>query len=155
MYTIYTYIGINSAQYLQFLFSQLATQSSEFFLFRSSDMVNSIIERASETQVEPVEWEKPMLESLDDDPVYSHQEQRKIIQRIDFRLIVMLGFLHCVCLIDRGNLGTAAIAGMEKELRLIGTQYVSFSSYYKTFLSVSSSDSLNRVPLRLHFSHRI
>jgi hypothetical protein len=78
----------------------------------------------SESQVEPVESQKPILESLDDDPVYTHLEQRKIIRRIDFRLILMLGFLHCVCLIDRGNLGTAAIAGMEKELKLVGTQYV-------------------------------
>ncbi|CAI7654205.1 unnamed protein product [Penicillium manginii] len=77
----------------------------------------------SESQVEPVESQKPILESLDDDPVYTHLEQRKIIRRIDFRLILMLGFLHCVCLIDRGNLGTAAIAGMEKELKLVGTQY--------------------------------
>lgn len=75
-------------------------------------------------QVEPVESHKPMLESLDDDPVYSYREQRKIIRRIDARLIVMLGFLHTVSLIDRGNLGTASVAGMEKELRLRGAQYV-------------------------------
>lgn len=78
----------------------------------------------SEAHVEPVESHKQMFNSIDDDPVYSYREQRKIIRRIDARLIVMLGFLHTVSLIDRGNLGTASVAGMEKELRLKGTQYV-------------------------------
>lgn len=80
--------------------------------------------KVSEAHVEPVESHKQMLASIDDDPVYSYREQRKIIRRIDARLIVMLGFLHTVSLIDRGNLGTASVAGMEKELRLKGTQYV-------------------------------
>jgi hypothetical protein len=81
--------------------------------------------KASEAQVEPVESHKQMLNNIDNDPVYSYREQRKIIRRIDVRLIVMLGFLHTVSLIDRGNLGTASVAGMDKELRLKGTQYVS------------------------------
>ncbi|KAJ5370289.1 MFS general substrate transporter [Penicillium cataractarum] len=79
--------------------------------------------KVSEAHVEPVESHKQMLNSIDNDPVYSYREQRKIIRRIDARLIVMLGFLHTVSLIDRGNLGTASVAGMDKELRLKGTQY--------------------------------
>ncbi|KAI9926085.1 hypothetical protein MW887_004546 [Aspergillus wentii] len=54
---------------------------------------------------------------------YTPQQQRRIIRRIDSRLIVMLGFLHTVALIDRGNLGTASVAGMMDELHLVGTQY--------------------------------
>ncbi|KAJ5740845.1 MFS general substrate transporter [Penicillium malachiteum] len=73
--------------------------------------------------VEPVESRKPTLEHIDDDPVYSYKDQRKIIRRVDIRLILMLGFMHCVCLIDRGNLGSAAVAGMKKELDLIGNRY--------------------------------
>ncbi|KAJ5689711.1 MFS general substrate transporter [Penicillium macrosclerotiorum] len=79
--------------------------------------------KASEAQVEPVESQKPIMDTLDKDPVYSHREQRKIIHHIDARLVLMLGFLHTVSLIDRGNLGTAAVAGMEEELHLHGTQY--------------------------------
>ncbi|KAJ5641218.1 MFS general substrate transporter [Penicillium lividum] len=75
------------------------------------------------TRLESVESQKPIVEGLDDDPVYSYSEQRKIIHRVDSRLVLMLGFLHTVSLIDRGNLGTAAVAGMEKELHLHGTQY--------------------------------
>ena len=79
----------------------------------------------SEERVEPVESQKPIIRDLDDDPVYTYKEQRRIIRRVDLRLILMLGFLHCVCLIDRGNLGSAEVAGMEKELDLIGNRYVS------------------------------
>jgi hypothetical protein len=55
---------------------------------------------------------------------FSPLEQRKIVHRVDRRLIVMLGFLHMVSLIDRGNLGTAAVAGMTSELHLVGARYV-------------------------------
>ncbi|KAJ5226890.1 MFS general substrate transporter [Penicillium citrinum] len=86
-------------------------------------MASADIKIASEAQVEPFESPKSIQPSIDDDPIYPLQEQRGIIRKIDLRLILMLGFLHCVCLIDRGNLGTAAVAGMEQELRLVGTQY--------------------------------
>lgn len=65
--------------------------------------------------------------SRTDDTELTPQEQRRVIRRVDARLIVMLGFLHTVSLIDRGNLSTAAVAGMEKELHLQGNQYVRLS----------------------------
>lgn len=72
---------------------------------------------------------------------YSHKEQRRIIHKVDRRLITALGLLLCVSLVDRANLGNAMISGycfapiwgffhangisMEKELRLeIGSRYV-------------------------------
>ncbi|GLA96323.1 hypothetical protein AtubIFM57143_003788 [Aspergillus tubingensis] len=61
--------------------------------------------------------------SRTDDTELTPQEQRRVIRRVDARLIVMLGFLHTVSLLDRGNLSTAAVAGMEKELHLQGNQY--------------------------------
>ncbi|KAL8687495.1 MAG: hypothetical protein Q9218_006351, partial [Villophora microphyllina] len=54
----------------------------------------------------------------DDDPIYSYREQKKIIHRVDRRLVVMCGLLYCFSLIDRGNLGNASIAGMTKDLHL-------------------------------------
>jgi hypothetical protein len=38
-------------------------------------------------------------------------EQRKIIGRIDRRLVLTLGILYCTSLTDRTNLSSAAIAG--------------------------------------------
>ncbi|GAB7366698.1 hypothetical protein MBLNU230_g0656t1 [Neophaeotheca triangularis] len=63
-------------------------------------------------------------EALDDDPVYSYAEQRKIIHRIDRRLIVISGIIYMNSLMDRSNLPNAAIAGMTDDLRTnIGARY--------------------------------
>ena len=64
-------------------------------------------------------------ESLDSDPVYSIQEQRKIIHRVDRRLIATCGIMYCISLMDRTNLSAAAIAGMTVELKMnVGFRYV-------------------------------
>ncbi|KAL8992252.1 MAG: hypothetical protein Q9169_007246 [Polycauliona sp. 2 TL-2023] len=66
---------------------------------------------------------------MDDDPVYSYEEQRAIIRRIDRRLVVTLGFIYCMSQIDRGNLGNASIAGMTEDLALdVGYRYVGIVS---------------------------
>ena len=61
---------------------------------------------------------------LDDDPVYSYQEQRAIIRRIDRRLVVTLGLIYCVSQIDRGNLGNASIAGSAQSRNPNGGAYL-------------------------------
>lgn len=55
----------------------------------------------------------------------SHSEYRKLVHRIDVRLIPAMGLMHCISLMDRSNVGAAMIAGMAQELRLtVGTRYV-------------------------------
>ncbi|KAK3081681.1 hypothetical protein LTS18_003938 [Coniosporium uncinatum] len=49
---------------------------------------------------------------------YTPEEQRKIIHRIDRRLVTTVGLMYCISLMDRTNLSAAAIAGMTVELRL-------------------------------------
>ncbi|KAL3440625.1 phthalate transporter [Aspergillus insuetus] len=78
--------------------------------------------RPSNTPVNGPDSQKVDSERLDDISL-TPKEQHNIIWRVDRRLIVMLGLLHTVALIDRGNIGTAAVAGMKKELHLVGTQY--------------------------------
>lgn len=66
--------------------------------------------------------------STGSDPIHDEftpEEQKRIIQRIDRRLVITLGVLYCVSLMDRTNLGAAVIAGMGTELLLIGERYVS------------------------------
>ncbi|KAL2386216.1 hypothetical protein RJZ90_000839 [Blastomyces dermatitidis] len=61
---------------------------------------------------------------IDVDDVYSYAEQRKIIHRVDRRLVSICGLGYCISLMDRTNLSVAAIAGMTKELELhIGFRY--------------------------------
>ncbi|KAK4994195.1 hypothetical protein LTR66_005731, partial [Elasticomyces elasticus] len=55
---------------------------------------------------------------------FSPAEQKKIIHRIDRRLVPTVGLMYCVSLMDRTNLSAAAIAGMTKELKLnVGFRY--------------------------------
>ena len=42
---------------------------------------------------------------------FTAEEKKKIIRRIDIRLVITLGVLYCVSLMDRGNLSAAVIAG--------------------------------------------
>jgi hypothetical protein len=64
-------------------------------------------------------------EALDDDPVYSYAEQRKIVHRLDRRLITIAGVIYMNSLMDRSNLPNAAIAGMNRDLEMeTGFRYV-------------------------------
>ena len=69
---------------------------------------------------------------------FTEAEQKRIVQRIDRRLVTTLGVLYCASLMDRTNLGSAAIAGsvlsfapdmqltmsrMVVDLKLIGPRY--------------------------------
>lgn len=82
-----------------------------------------------------------LYSDISNDEVYSPQEQRRIIHRVDRRLVTTCGFMYCISLMDRTNLPNAAIAGydrifpmdrilsdcsrMTKQLRLdIGFRYV-------------------------------
>merc|ERR1712230_170535 len=78
---------------------------------------------------DPVELEQaPTSKSVDSghndiDPEFSPDEERRIVRRIDRRLIVTCGLMYCISLMDRTNLSNAAIAGMVVELNLIGFRY--------------------------------
>ena len=47
---------------------------------------------------------------------FTPAEQRKIIHRIDRRLVLTVGILYCISLMDRTNLSSAAIAGFVERL---------------------------------------
>ncbi|KAF2713991.1 MFS general substrate transporter [Pleomassaria siparia CBS 279.74] len=49
---------------------------------------------------------------------FTPAETKKLISRIDRRLVLSVGVLYCISLMDRTNLSAAAIAGMIKELKL-------------------------------------
>lgn len=79
----------------------------------------------------------PMTENIEDaskrqspggnDCELTSDEKRKIIRKIDCRLVIMLGAMYCVSLIDRTNLSNAAIAGMTSDLNLNeGFRYVCY-----------------------------
>jgi len=53
-------------------------------------------------------------ESIAVDPriaAFTPEEQKAILFKVDRRLVLTLGFLYMISLVDRTNLGAAAIAG--------------------------------------------
>ncbi|CAI7577131.1 uncharacterized protein N7487_004020 [Penicillium crustosum] len=74
-------------------------------------------------RIEDIAGKSPVSYDEDDDE-FTPQEQKKIIRRIDLRLVTMTGLAYCISLMDRTNLSMAAVAGLKKELRLdIGERY--------------------------------
>lgn len=61
---------------------------------------------------------------------FTPQEQRKIIRRIDRRLVITVGVMYCISLMDRTNMSAANIAGMKVELQLEGSRYVSVEYFH-------------------------
>ena len=59
-----------------------------------------------------------------DDFGFTPEEQKKIMRRVDRRLVLTVGAMYCISLMDRTNLGAANIAGMSKDLMLIGDAMV-------------------------------
>ena len=55
---------------------------------------------------------------------FTPEEQKRIIRRLDYRLVTTAGVLYCISLMDRTNLGAAVIAGMSEDLKLTGYRYV-------------------------------
>ncbi|CAL3966783.1 hypothetical protein PZA11_003270 [Diplocarpon coronariae] len=49
---------------------------------------------------------------------WSQEEQRRILRKVDVRLIPICGLMYCISLLDRTNLSNAAIAGMNVELKI-------------------------------------
>ncbi|KKY24692.1 putative phthalate transporter [Diplodia seriata] len=91
-----------------------------------------------------------------DDMGFTPSEQRKIIRRIDLRLVVTVGVMYCVSLMDRTNLSAANIAGMSVELDMeVGYRYsivtlVFFITYI--IFQPPSTVIVRRIGPRLHLS---
>ncbi|CBF78998.1 hypothetical protein AN7137.2 [Aspergillus nidulans FGSC A4] len=63
------------------------------------------------------------LNNIDYDEEFSPEEQKRIIRRIDLRLVTITGLAYCVSLMDRTNLSMAAVAGMVVDLELWYARY--------------------------------
>ena len=49
--------------------------------------------------------------------------ERRLLRRLDFRVLPILWLLYLVSFIDRSNIGNAKIQGMDQELQLKGQRY--------------------------------
>jgi hypothetical protein len=72
----------------------------------------SLSDEKRSPSVENIENAKlPALNNDDYDEEFSPEEQKRIIRRIDLRLVSITGLAYCVSLMDRTNLSMAAVAG--------------------------------------------
>lgn len=103
------------------LFAMVTTKEDVAHLERAEDTTPGVLPNTSG-------------ENLDDDPIYTRTEQRKIIHRVDRRLITIAGTIYMNSLMDRSNLPNAGIAGMNLDLEMINMRYVCIDTKRK-FLS--------------------
>ncbi|KAL4932358.1 putative phthalate transporter [Aspergillus undulatus] len=82
-------------------------------------------EKHDHPSIEKIEDAKqPALNDVDYDEEFTPAEQKRIIRRIDYRLVTITGLAYCVSLMDRTNLSMAAVAGMVVDLELyVGYRY--------------------------------
>ncbi|KAI1108915.1 major facilitator superfamily domain-containing protein [Nemania sp. NC0429] len=103
--------------------------------------------------VEQVEKAQPSVS--DETEEITEREAKKIIHKIDRRLLVTIGFMYCVSLVDRTNLSFAAIAGLAKDLVLTGNRYsivtLAFFPSYIIF-QPTSTILVRKLGPRIHIS---
>ena len=75
-------------------------------------MAHSGVEKTPDpAMLEDVERSPTKDSYTDYESEFTEAEGRKIIHRIDRRLVVTVGVLYCISLMDRTNLSAAAVAG--------------------------------------------
>ncbi|KAF1848180.1 MFS general substrate transporter [Cucurbitaria berberidis CBS 394.84] len=57
------------------------------------------------------------------EPPFDHAAEKRLLRKIDLRVLPVLWILYLVNFIDRANIGNAKIQGMEKELHLVGQRF--------------------------------
>ncbi|KAI0515276.1 major facilitator superfamily domain-containing protein [Xylaria bambusicola] len=54
---------------------------------------------------------------------FAHLDEKKILRKMDIRLIPMLALLYLLSFLDRGNIGNAKIEGLQEDLNMTDDQY--------------------------------
>ncbi|KAK6209132.1 hypothetical protein LQW54_006586 [Pestalotiopsis sp. IQ-011] len=54
---------------------------------------------------------------------FAHLDEKKILRKMDMRLIPMLALLYLLSFLDRGNIGNAKIEGLQEDLNMTSDQY--------------------------------
>ncbi|KAL3481380.1 major facilitator superfamily domain-containing protein [Aspergillus californicus] len=69
-------------------------------------------------QTPEMEKAQDQAQNPDDDEEFSYAEQRKIVHKVDRRLLVVVGLMQAVSFLDRANMSNAAVAGMTADLHM-------------------------------------
>lgn len=55
--------------------------------------------------------------------VFSNVDEKKVLRKMDIRLLPMLALLYLLSFLDRGNIGNAKIEGLTETLNISGPEY--------------------------------
>lgn len=106
----------------------------------------------------PFEDEKPEVafrESSFDNLEHPAISDKALLRRIDLHIVAWLAVLYALSLLDRTNIGSAKVAGMEKDLELTGNRYsivslILFPTYI--LFEVPSNMVIRRVSVRKYLA---
>lgn len=73
------------------------------------------------------EIDKEHTGHLEDASPFTLDEEKRLIRRVDIRLVIILGLLYFISLLDRANLGAASVAGFAPYLIPVCTTLTSQS----------------------------
>ncbi|KAK5184003.1 hypothetical protein LTR44_003508 [Exophiala sp. CCFEE 6388] len=72
---------------------------------------------------EPGNDRKNSAEELGVAMILDPAKEKKMMRKFDYYALLLIGILYMFCNLDRGNIGNANIAGMSKDLGLVGNQF--------------------------------
>ncbi|KAI1434389.1 major facilitator superfamily domain-containing protein [Xylaria sp. CBS 124048] len=102
------------------------------------------MDNASDKEIEAVYHNETAQSNMADEAEeVTEREGRKIIHRIDRRLLVTVGFMYCISLIDRTNVSLAAIAGLIQDLSLTGNRYsIATLAFFPSYVIFQPSSTI-------------
>ena len=83
---------------------------------------------------------------------FDAKRQRKLLRKIDWRLLSVLGIFYLISFMDRSNIGNARLQGLEDDLDLSPAQ---FNMFCKISISHSLGTPANVLKVPHHFLHTV
>ncbi|KAL4931455.1 major facilitator superfamily domain-containing protein [Aspergillus undulatus] len=107
---------------------------------------DSDLEKPSATAVEG-NVSPPSSDSVEG--AFSAQMQKRVLRKMDLRLIPMLALLYLLAFLDRGNIGNAKIEGMLDDLHMSGQEYnLCLTVFFFTYVAFELPSNLLLKKLR-------
>jgi hypothetical protein len=79
------------------------------------------VEHVAETPVSSVN--EKQLQDAEQIPHFTPEQEKRVLRKMDLRLIPMLSVLYLLAFLDRGNIGNAKIEGLVEDLGLTSQEY--------------------------------
>ncbi|KAF7923024.1 uncharacterized protein EAE98_007729 [Botrytis deweyae] len=85
--------------------------------------------------------EEKMSESHSGDSIaatgFDDAATKRLVRKLDIRLIPILATIYLVCFLDRANVGNARLEGLEKDLHMTGLDYnIALSVFFPFYIAV-------------------